>query len=184
MRIGIDLDNVTYPFVEQLHPIAEHILGKRLLAPIKWDFFSEWGISGSEFNDLLHHAWMCHGLWEVGTPMLGALDILQWLKDDGHEIAIITHRPDYAQDETLGWLEHWSVPHAEVHFAHDKSTYGVDVMLDDAPHVYEQLGDRGVVFHRPWNAESIGGAMVGARRVHSWQGFYQYVRLLEAAHVI
>ena len=184
MRIGIDLDNVTYPFVEQLHPIAEHILQRRLLAPIKWDFYTEWGIGGDEFGELLQHAWKQHGLWAVGTPIEGSREVIEWLRDDGHEVIFVTHRPPYAQPETYDWLDHWNlrVYDEEVFFTENKHLVNVDLMLDDAPHVYEQMDGKGVVFNRPWNAKSVGGSMVDARRVHTWEGFYVLVH--DLAHVV
>ena len=181
MRIGIDLDNVTYPFVEQLHPIAEHILGKRLLAPIKWDFFSEWGITSDEFNDLLYEAWSHFHLWEIGTPIGGSLQVINWLQRDGHDVSFVTHRPPFAHFSTSDWLMHWGLGQ-DVIFSAAKSRWGLDVMLDDAPHVYEQMDGKGVVFNRPWNAKSVGGSMVDARRVHTWEGFYVLVH--DLAHVV
>jgi 5'(3')-deoxyribonucleotidase len=173
MRIGIDLDNVTYPFVEQLHPYAEHKLQRRLLPAVKWDFFEDWGIDGKEFGELMREAHDENGLWRIGTPLYGALTVLEWLQIGGHDICFVTNRPEYAQQTTIDWLSHWHIPTDEVWFEQDKSVAEVDVMLDDAPHVYEQMPDKTVLFNRKWNEH-----VVDAPRAFGWQSFYRQVQRL------
>ena len=177
MRIGIDLDNVTYPFVEQLQPIAEHYLQRTLLPPIQWNFYRTWNLTHEQFNNLMYFGWSECRLWAIGTPIVGAREVLDWLQAEGHELVGVTHRPTYAYSTTNEWVAHWGLPFEEVIFADDKSEHGLDIMLDDAPHVYAQVGHtKSVVFHRPWNAPEISPGMRIATRVRTWQAFHSLVR--------
>ena len=132
------------------------------------DEFWAWAETCAEGRSLFH------GL----DPYHGALEALDALRSDGHEIVIVTTKPSFAIDDTYDWLSHHEVPTREIHIVDDKTTVECDVYLDDADHNVEAL-----VRHRPaatvcrfvraWNRP-----VVGARDVAEWQGFVNAVRTL------
>jgi hypothetical protein len=63
---------------------------------------------------------------------------------EGHEIVVLTAKPDWAIPDTLRWLADRRVPTREIHVLDDKHRVECDVYLDDAPAVLEDL-----VAHRP-----------------------------------
>lgn len=74
-----------------------------------------------------------------------ALVALQRLKEEGHELVIITSRPEDARDQTVLWLRDVGIDYDELHVTQDKhSVQACDVYLDDARHHLDAL-----VRHRP-----------------------------------
>jgi 5'(3')-deoxyribonucleotidase len=94
-------------------------------------------------------------------PHPDALDTLMALRHHGHDIVIITAKPDWAVPDTLRWLADHGIPALEVHFQEEKHTVECDVYLDDSPLVLPNLvqhrSDATVMrFVRPWNRPVAG----------------------------
>lgn len=99
-------------------------------------------------------------------PFPGAIEALHELRRIGHEIVIITSKPNFAIEDTYDWLEYHDVPHAEVHILDRKWTIDCHIYLDDGPHVIPALlrhrPDRIVCrYIRPWNHQVSGAVDVG-----------------------
>jgi 5'(3')-deoxyribonucleotidase len=175
MKIGIDLDGVCYPFVDEFRNwIAEQrdYRGEHLPA-LQWNFFEDWGMTAKEFNAEMRMAHEHDALWRFAHPTEGTLAALAALPALGHSIHIVTHRPDYAKATTERWLRDQGIPHRELIFAEDKTKWGLDVLLDDAPHNIEQAraaGIRAITFDQPWNEHVTG------ERVKSWSGFVAAIK--------
>lgn len=186
MRIGIDLDGVTYDFVGNLREwaISHGAHGKPELPAERWDFFLDWGWTSEEFLRYFGDAVRSTELFWTGRPVPGAVEALGRLKAAGHEIVIVTHRghPDpvvsrIMREATVHWLDLYSIPHDSLIFDGTKTRLGIDVLLDDAPHQIEaarEAGERAVFFTQPWNADEEG------ERVGSW---VEFERLVAASRI-
>lgn len=172
MRIGIDLDGVCYPFAEVITLYGEHTLGRRLapahLSP-KWSFFEDWGMSGSEFGELMKAGHDVGLVYHIGSPPPNCRSTLTQLRNRGHELVVCTHRPDYAHGATQAWLDRWQLPYDELVICTDKTLHRLDVLLDDGPHNIEAMvgaGGKAVVFDQPWNQHvQLNGKV---RRCYGW----------------
>lgn len=106
----------------------------------------------------------------------GAREGLATLAADGHQIVILTAKPDRAIPDTLHWLGDRRLPTREIHFIRAKHRVACDVYLDDSPLVVPKL-----VEHRPdalvcrmvapWN-EPVPGAV----DVSGWSEFVEAVK--------
>ncbi len=104
-----------------------------------------------------------------------ALPALEKLVSWGHEIVIVTSKPDFAIGDTYAWIGEKGIPTTEVHIVERKEQVEADVYLEDAPHQLYQLRRRRpealvVRFARPWNHE-----IPGTETVASWADFLALV---------
>jgi 5'(3')-deoxyribonucleotidase len=181
MRLGIDLDGVVADFdggwMSRYH--EEFGSDPRLLhaepgAPqMVWDGLHH----GTHFPDMdAFWEWVHQRhLFRHLDPMPGAREALAELAADGHDIVILTAKPDRAVPDTLHWIADLALPTREIHFIHDKHRVACDVYLDDSPLVLPAL-----VAHRPeavvcrmvapWN-EPVAGTV----EVTDWSAFLDVV---------
>jgi uncharacterized HAD superfamily protein len=112
-----------------------------------------------------------------------AVSALRELHGDGHTILYLTHRPWGAKEQTLTWLNRRGLMPANTALIHsnDKTTWGgIDLWVDDAPHIVGRLRERGqqvLLFDRPWNQHVQEGPLV--RRVYDWLQVPTLVALTE-----
>lgn len=164
MRLGIDLDGVVANFVQGWMTFYNRDFGTDLMVEDsrRWhdlvdlthfeniDEFWRWS-SDLDGRSLFWHL----------EPFPGAIDALHSLADAGHEIVIITMKPDFAVDDTHEWIAKHQVPAAEVHILEDKWLIECDVYVDDAPHIIRGLaehrpGSTVCRYVRPWNQPMQG----------------------------
>ena len=177
MRLGIDLDGVVTDFDNgwMSRYRAEFGTDPRPAhaepgAPeVMWDGLHH----GTHFPDMAAFWEWVHSrhVFRHLDPLPGALEGLAKLAGDGHEIIIVSSKPDRAVPDTLHWLADHQVPTREIHFIHDKHLVACDAYLDDSPLVLPRL-----VAHRPaalvcrmvapWNE-----AVAGAVDVADWSEF-------------
>lgn len=104
-----------------------------------------------------------------------ALDVLRSLAMWGHQIVVLTSKPDWGVHDTFAWIADKALPTREVHIIDDKWRVACDVYLDDAPHHL-----RSIARQRP---KSITCRMVrawnrpvdGVTDVDSWPAFEKLV---------
>ncbi len=182
MRLGIDLDGVVADF------------DNGWMSRYHADFGTDPRMSHAEPGapqvvwDGLHHATHFPDMeafwdWVHGVHLFRHLDLIPGARDglaklaaDGHEIVILTAKPDRAVHDTLHWIADQQLPTREIHFIRDKHRVACDVYLDDSPFVVPDL-----VAHRPeatvcrmvapWN-EPVAGAV----DVTGWSEFLDVVR--------
>ena len=190
MRIGVDLDGVCYHWERT----ARYLLRERLpnspytqdgpLGKVSdsWDYIPR-HVAAAHWKWLWNEG-VKQGLFRHGHVIKGAIEGLQELTRDGHEVIIITHRPKQAVNDTLAWLAFANLDLCGVHILtsqEDKS--GVrpycDVYVDDK---IENVVDYAnatpaklvALFDQPWNATF---ATYGAiERVHGWKEFVARVK--------
>jgi len=178
VRLGIDLDGVVADFNRGWILQYNHQYGTELPldAVQSWDSipnlthfedmsaFWEWA-QGHDGHSLFRHL----------ETYPGALEALSWLNNKGHDIVILTTKPDWAISDTFIWLGETRVKTREIHILEDKWRIDCDIYLDDAPHILRRLvakrPDRMVCrFVRPWNSP-----VQGVVDVADWSDFVQTV---------
>lgn len=179
MKIGVDLDGVCYPFVQQYRYFKQNETGKAYPEVETWKFYEEWGISLDEFLEDLREC--SKAIFSHGTPPRLAATTLRSLLHHGHEIVYCTHRPKEAEDVTRAWLDKWGFPRLDkwgfpvadgVIFTPDKNAHGFDLIVDDCTDILvsaQKAGIEAVAFDQPWNQDWTGP------RVHTWGAFRNYV---------
>lgn len=184
LRLGIDMDGVIANFNAgwMHHYNAQH--GTDLHAGLveRWDVlptltgfpdmdaFWDWARDLGDGKSVFRHL----------DPFPGAVEALHGLDAAGHDIVIVTAKPDWSVPDTLSWLGDHRIPVREVHIQFEKWRVDADVYLDDAPHVLEDLvrhrPDRHVLrFVRPWN-HPVDGTI----DVHDWDEVIERVSAIAA----
>lgn len=182
MKIGIDLDGVVYDFVSALRDYLVEETGRSpsdFPDATTWGFFKEWGLTVEQYERAVRRGIRDRRVFWIGVPLPGAIDGLRALVEDGHHLTIVTAREIAgaeiaARHATESWLSAWEVPHHDLRISNSKTGLGLDLLLDDAPHHYEEAvaaGERCVLFSRPWNL----GAHPEAERVWGWNEFRRLV---------
>ena len=179
LRLGIDLDGVVADFVAgwisrynqqfqaDLTPASVQTWdGLHTLTHFRnqeefWKWASDHG-GGSVFRHLETYD--------------GATEALHELAMLGHEIVIITMKPDWAVHDTFAWIADHRVPTREVHITSAKWEVSCDIYLDDSPaqlasYVKERPGRLICRFVRAWN-----DPVEGARDVNGWPEFVGLVK--------
>jgi 5'(3')-deoxyribonucleotidase len=183
MRLGIDLDGVVADFNGGWMLAYNEQFGAELTPAqvISWDGLH----TLTHFPDM-GEFWRWakdHGGKSVFRHLLayeGAVDTLRALNRKGHDIVVITAKPDWAVHDTFEWLADNRVPTREVHVTDDKWMIDCDLYLDVSPYqvvdLVEKRPDRVICrFVRPWNRP-----VEGARDVHDWDEFSDIVGQLQA----
>lgn len=186
LHVGVDLDEVCYPFIETVRQLVVEDRGAadlELAQPTGWGIpLREWGFDGASFEAFFVQVIRDGRLFRHGDPIEGAVEGLAALADAGHDIHLVTARrwaPVQAEIEaaTREWLDRHGLAHTTLTFDEDKTVVPTDVFLDDAVHNYEALEAAGgfpVLYHQHYNADH------GGRRVHSWPEFVDLVEDLAA----
>lgn len=147
MRLGIDLDGVVANFTHGWMTFYNREFGSSLV----FEDSKRW----NDLVDLTHFANIGE-FWKWSSdldgrsvfyhlePFPGAVEALLELDEAGHEIIVVTTKPEFAVDDTHEWIENRGIPAAEIHILEDKWRVPCDVYLDDGPHILP-----GLVRHRP-----------------------------------
>jgi 5'(3')-deoxyribonucleotidase len=166
MRLGIDLDGVVANFTKGWMDFYNRDHGTELVVT-----------DSRRWHDLVHltHFQDINEFWEWSSdldgrsvfwhlePFPGAVEALRSLVDAGHEIVVITTKPDFAIDDTHEWIERHGIPAAEIHILEDKWEIPADAYLDDGPYVLPGLVENRpnsavCRYVRPWN-DPVQGAI-------------------------
>lgn len=147
MRLGIDLDGVVANFTKGWMDFYNRQFG------------TNFGVADSQrWHDLvdLTHFNDIDEFWEWSSdldgrsvfwhlePFPGAVEALRSLVDAGHQVIVVTAKPEFAVADTHEWIEQHRIPAAEIHILERKWEVECAVYLDDGPHVLP-----GLVKHRP-----------------------------------
>lgn len=176
MRLGIDLDGVVFPFIDNF---VEYCQLEGINVPAadtidNWNFFEDWGYDVNWFKGLCEKGVNEGFIFGNQDPYPNSLETLSLLKGEGHSLHVITHRTfgERSIQNTADWLHEHSVPFDTVTFAEDKTFVQVDLLIDDAIKNYEasiKAGIPCILMDRPWNQNE------NYPRVYDWDGFESYV---------
>lgn len=182
--VGIDIDGVLYDFAGAFHTYAERILERKLPAPSKWDFYTDWGLSDFHFQRMLRDATEEMHIFMMQPPLEGVHSGWQSLLDQDIKIHILTHRHPEAYVQTVSWLKiNNLLPHG-LHFGQNKTILkmlakGECAAIDDHYLYYKEYVDAGIISFlntQPWNQTFNGN------RVANLNEFAELVRLYNEYH--
>lgn len=176
MRVGIDLDGVTYDFVGALRARiakARRQPQAQLGDPTCWEYWDEWSMNEDEWKQHFAAGVKAGDLFSRGKPLdHGSINLIHSM----HSVHIVTDRPRGAHGATRDWLSKHNILYDSLTFTADKTSVPTDVFVDDKPENVEALeavGVDAVLFDRPWNR---GPGSKGLHRIHGWGEFRQFVK--------
>jgi 5'-nucleotidase len=94
-------------------------------------------------------------------PIKGAVQATNQIADDGHDIIIVTNRPESILPATHEWLEYHGIPHRREESLStngmSKSVADADILIDDFPANLREFMNvgLGILFIQPWNLSFI-----------------------------
>ena len=119
-------------------------------------------------------------------PIDGAIKGTTTLADRGHELVIVTARPEENLQMTLDWLEANSIPHSceEILSTRGqmKTISDAEVLIDDFPgHIrdFAKTGKYAILFVQPWN-ESQVDELTNSPRIFAAQGWGQVLNIMRS----
>jgi 5'(3')-deoxyribonucleotidase len=162
--VGLDLDGVIYQWADTARYLIRIHHSIALPESTYWEYIKDnvpqevWSWLWDRGVDL--------GLFRYGHVYSGAIDGIRELQHEV-DLHIVTHRPRSAINDTLAFLSYITgTPELRdafrgVHMLSDeqpKSSVGMDIYVDDAPHVVQDVirqGARAVLVDRPWNQRVV-----------------------------
>lgn len=173
-RVGFDLDEVLFPFIERFSTLCHHEPSYDL-----WNFYADWGWDHERFIDKYNELILNESLFSEGAIAPFALKTLELLKSQGYEIIVCTvrgidHSKDVelaAREQTLYWLKENGVPYDEAIFTRDKTDSRTFCFFDDHIAHYRNLAENSTCI--PWLFDTkYNERFRFARRVKSFKSVY------------
>lgn len=160
LRIGVDIDDVLYPFYDQAHLASISAGITNGITPSTWSPYTDYGCSDQEWFDALSGPTLDGSLY-FADPFPGAVEAMQEMADRGWLLHLVTARGALAHGElirkhTIDWLHAHQIPFDSLTFSSDKTIVDVDVFIEDHPKNAEALvkvGRKVVLIDRPYNRE-------------------------------
>lgn len=177
MRIAVDLDGVCYEWERTVRYMLREYRGTQTVGPSQhWDdiqqqvSYGDWQWLWSEGVRL--------GLFRYGHMWKGARRGLQALHDRGHDLVVVTHRPESAVVDTAEWVAYHfrDIPLRGLNIlssGQPKTSVGWDLLVDDKPsNVREahRAGREAILFDQPWNQETVAGY-----RARGWKDVVEWI---------
>ncbi len=186
MRIGVDIDEVLYPFLRRFLIFYHARTGKEF----EMEDFSSYKIWETLGNTKENTLQMFNELFNLdffytAHPIDGAQKAINLLSENNTLVAI-TARPQTIFNETSNWVRKYfgnSIKEIictnEFHFSSAKKKAdfcveeGIEVLLEDNPLYAFECAERGIkiiLFDKPWNHISIHSYLLhrNITRVRSW----------------
>lgn len=137
MNLGVDIDDVIYPWFDVAHEVCTFYGIDNGRVPSSWHCWEDYGCTEDEWIEAIENATRTGWLYQAGDPIPGAITALHALKEAGHKIHLITARgffryPWAIKRETVHWLHEWDIPYDSLTFTQDKSLYRMDLFIDDS----------------------------------------------------
>lgn len=169
MDIVVDCDGVLYEWGRTACYMLREYKGYTNLARVApdWDYYER--MVEKEDWKWLWNEGVPLGLYRHGHSVKGSLDGIRALKNMGHNLYFVTHRPENGIKDTISWLDHrfggeviypWSGVHI-LTSQESKTSVPADVYIDDKREnisdVMLNTGAKAVVFDQPWNWGSLPG---------------------------
>ncbi len=120
MRVGVDLDDVLGEFMPQILSFHNERYGSNYTIRDAGHFHALFDLIGKSDEEAIGkmEAFYKSRQFKEMKPVKGAKANLKKIKDDGHQLIVITGRPSHIREKTTKWLdEHFADLFDEVHFA-------------------------------------------------------------------
>jgi len=194
MRIGVDIDGVLYEWSKTSRYLLREVLpgspypktGPLGQESTHWNYIQD-NVSPEHWKWLWTEG-VRLGMYRHGHLVHGAVQGVRDLVAAGHDIAIISHRPKFAVNDTLAWLTMHQLPLAGLHLLTNEEPKSYvkpmcDVYVDDK---WDNVMDLArntpaklvALFDQPWNQELRSGAwdLKNIKRTKSWPAFVEAVK--------
>jgi len=147
MRIGVDVDDVLFPWGYRAHALCKAAgitNGKQVT---QWEAHLDYGVPLQSWLDAVGP--MVDDGSYLAAPYEGVQDALARLQAAGHTIHLVTARGGFSRgseirQQTIQWLSDWEIPYDALTFSKDKTVVNVDVFIDDSLKNYDALVAAGV----------------------------------------
>ena len=144
MRVGVDMDGVVYPFMEDISAyLGVHGIEADLTLWKGWDGFAAWGLTKEQWLSWVDRAADEGVLFNAMAPFPGTVEALRRLRAAGHTVHLVTARNfgtgNAAVRNTCAWLSRFDVPFDSLHFETDKTAVETDFFIDDHLVNYDAL---------------------------------------------
>lgn len=194
MRIGIDIDGVLTDIGQfVMDHLSKYCFENNIKYSIEnknYDWCKTFQISKEKELDFLKENLEDYAIKERIRPF--ASNIIRKLKEEGHEIYIITARWLTNRDDEQGrkmkeivknWLQKNNVIYDQLIFSkamqeskkQEIIDYKIDVMIDDSPHNIEELSSLipVICYHTEYNQHCRGDNVI---RCYSWYDIYSKIK--------
>jgi hypothetical protein len=189
VRIGVDIDDVIYPWCKAAQEACERagITGGNTIT--RWDFHEDYGITREQLWEVLEREYR-RGMLMVERPIPGSVRALEMVIALGHEVHLVTARgfepqnAEMVRSDTLWWLSMLEVPHHSVTFTRDKWTVPCDVYLDDSPKHVRALRNRGLhalLIEAPHNGDAHDLDHMRWPSLLDWAAFHRDVHSVQVS---
>lgn len=197
MKIGIDIDNTLTEVQEKLNEAAYTYavsLGKNLEGYDKLmqdekndgtEYAKRFQFNYEELKYFLKD--IQENITNNAIPRKNAKEVIDKLKNDGHQIYIITGRDngDYSDpyNMTVNWLKKYNIYYDKIFFVNAKNSHSktevclennISIMIDDSKRLCLDMIKHGIttfIIDTPYNKDVDGSV-----RVHNWKEIYENIK--------
>jgi uncharacterized HAD superfamily protein len=182
MRIGIDFDDVIADSMQVVVDLHNREYSTSYSKEDAASFYLEeiWGGAKEEWEEKLAEFLSTKYLADL-NPMAGILSAMELLKENGHELYIISGRSGKQVAAAEKWIElHFPTTFNDVYCEHSSvgvdpltkaercKELGIDLMIEDSMHSARECAAADIrvfLFDQPWNR---GDLLPNMTRVSSW----------------
>lgn len=180
LRIFLDSDDVVVDNIEEVLRRYNEEYNQTL----KIDQLTSWELDSFKAHgtEILKY-FVEPGFFRHLTIKEGAVETIQRLIEEGHDVFISTASNKVAIQDKLDFFEEYFpfIPYEQVLPITRKDVLKGDIMLDDALHNLDASScTHKIVFDKPWN-EITSEEYI---RVHSWSEFYEIVKYISEGNIL
>lgn len=194
MRIGIDIDGVLTN-IEQfvIDYISKYCVENNIeynISNSQYDYYKTFNISKEQEMDFWNQSLESYAISEKARPF--AAEVIEKLKQDGHEIYIITARWLTNREDDIGnkmreivknWLHENKIPYDELIFSKAEKERKseeiienkIDLMIEDNPNNISELSNiiPVICYNAEYNEDCKGDEIT---RCYSWYDIYAKIK--------
>lgn len=167
-QIGLDYDDVIYPWFDQAHLACLRAgIAKSWHKPVTWHPYLTYGVSKEDWIAVLDEAAISGDLYHQPVERW-KVDLIRRMYNRGYGIHFITARGSFGDNgkiiekHTRSNLISSGIPYDSLTFSRDKVTpaleLGLDYMLDDSPSNFDLLTGAGINAYlqdERWNQDHL-----------------------------
>jgi 5'(3')-deoxyribonucleotidase len=164
-RIAVDVDEVLYSWQRTARYLLRKVYKGDVAGYDLNEPFREWVVAdqvGQEAYEWLFDEGVRQGLFRHGHVITDAMIGVRELKRAGHELVVVTHRPENGVQDTIAWIDfHFGkedpFPWSGVSILSNgepKTDVAWDLIIDDSPSNISDAvyaGRQGILFGAAWN---------------------------------
>jgi len=182
VRIGVDIDGVvsdSYP--AWLQELNQHY-GKNITVINDYNMHLVFDVPWEDMNNFFIDN--VERLFMMAQPVCGALEGIQALLKEGHEVIYITARTPEEEEVTVRWLTMHGIPHEQVLFTGLKSKvdlvkqWGIEAFIEDYEVNAKMIAETGVPVFLLDTSYNQVDLSTGVTRCQSWNEVLEEIQRL------